>query len=68
MEIDRSKRLSDVIVIKDGYEARYFSLAPQVESASWANFLNLGVGFIVDYATGSLIKYEPEYYIPLAKK
>lgn len=68
LEIDKGKWNLHVMVTKDGYAPQSTVLIPKVEPIAFANFFNLGIGFIVDMATGTLVKYEPEYYIPLARK
>ena len=30
--------------------------------------LNMGFGYMVDYVSGTYLRYEPEYYVPLTKK
>ncbi len=67
MVVQKGKLNLHVMVTKDGYRAQSTVLSPNVEPWFWANFANLGFGMIVDVITGTAIKYEPEYYIPLSR-
>jgi hypothetical protein len=56
-------------VTKPGYESQNFSVERTFEPWFIANlFSPFGVGFIVDYASGSWAKYEHEYYATMTKK
>lgn len=67
LTIDKGKWNVQAIVTKDGYGSQNIVMVPLIEPWAWANVANMSIGFIVDYATGALIRYENEYYTPLAK-
>jgi hypothetical protein len=67
MVVDKGKWQLQAFVTKDGYNSQSLFLMPQVEPWTYANIANFGFGMLVDYVQGTMIKYEPEYYIPLAK-
>ena len=68
LEIEKGKFFPQAIITLDGYQSQNLTLQSKFEPAGWLNVLNFGVGFIVDYATGTAIKYDSDYYATLAKK
>ena len=67
MTIDKGKWNVQAIVSKDGYSSQSIVMVPKVEPWTFANIANMDFGLFVDLVTGTYIKYEPEYYAPLAK-
>src|SRR6185369_17534785 len=57
------------IVTKPGYDSQNLFVERAFEPWFIANLVSpFGLGFIVDYATGSWAKYDHEYYVPMTKK
>jgi len=55
-------------VTKEGYEQQTVTLAASVDAITYANFFNLGFGYLVDYITGAYMEYDGSYTIPLTEK
>lgn len=67
LTIDKGNWNVQAIITKDGYSAQNLIMMPKIELWTLANFANMGFGFIVDAVTGTYIKYDKEFYAPLAK-
>lgn len=67
LTIDKGKWNIQAIVTKDGYSSQSIIMVPRVEPWTFANIANMGFGFFVDIVTGTYIKYDDEYYAPLAR-
>ena len=67
LTIDKGNWNVQAIITKDGYGAQNLIMMPKIEPWTLANFANMGVGFFVDMVTGTYIKYDKEFYSPLAK-
>ena len=62
-EISRSLGKQMVLIKKDGYENKEFKLEKNFNAVTLVNILFGGIiGFGVDLATGSFVKYSPKAY------
>lgn len=68
MQVEKGKWTLHVIATKPGYDSQSTALGPALEPWIFANAFNFGIGVIIDIATGTYLKYETEYYIPMTKK
>lgn len=51
-----------------GYEKQQIILTPHLNGWVYANILNGGFGFLVDYISGAIYRYDKEFHVPLDRK